>query len=138
MRRCRDERRVLYSKVGAALSIIFVPLGSTLELLVCPNLFWRILVARLLCDIFTVIVFALHFTKWGKRHIRLLTLSWVGLVQLTISWMIYMSEGAMSPYYAGLNLVMLAVAVLLPLTVSEIVVACAGTFGMYLAACFFR
>ena len=130
--------RVRYSKVGSLLSLVLVPAGSSLELFVYPHLFWSILRIRLLCDALTAPAFALHFTRFGRRHIRLLSIFWVVLVQLAIAWMIYLSEGAMSPYYAGLNLVLVCVAVVLPFTPSEALGICAVTIVAYLMACHFH
>jgi signal transduction histidine kinase len=130
--------RVRYSKVGSLLSLVLVPAGSTLELFVYPHLFWPILQIRLLCDALTAPAFALHFTRFGRRHIRALSIFWVLLVQLAIAWMIYLSEGAMSPYYAGLNLVLVCVAVVLPFTPWEAAGICAATIAAYVAACHFH
>src|SRR5207247_5628258 len=53
-----------------------------------------------------------------------------------IAWMIYATDGADSPYYAGLNLVLLVVGFVLHWTFLESLVAVSLTMAMYLAACF--
>ncbi len=118
------------------LVLVLVPAGSSLDGLVYPSLFWDFFRVRFLVDLLVLGVFALHFTQLGRRQVHVLGLTWVLLVNMAISWMIYASEGAVSPYYAGLNLVILAVAVLLPWTFRETVLVCVATLGMYLAACF--
>ncbi len=130
------DLRLLYSKVGCVLSLILMPAGSILDHFVYPHLFWRILWVRALCDLLTLGLLGLHFTPFGRRHVRALGLSWVLLVQVSISWMVYVSEGSASPYYAGLNLAILAAAVLLPYTFLETLLLFALTLVMYLAACF--
>ncbi len=130
------ELRLLYSKVGCVLSLVLMPAGSILDHFVYPELFWRILWVRALCDVLTVGLLGLHFTPFGRRHVRALGLSWVLLVQISISWMVYVSEGSASPYYAGLNLAILAAAVLLPYTFLETLLLFGLTLVMYLAACF--
>jgi len=84
------------------------------------------------------VIFATHFTDFGRRHVKALGLSWAVLPQAAISYMIYISEGGGSPYYAGLNLMILGAAVLLPWTVVETLFICAATLVFYLAACFFH
>jgi two-component system sensor histidine kinase PhcS len=54
---------------------------------------------------------------------------------LAICWMIYASEGANSPYYAGLNLVMLAGCLLTTYNARKAAVFCGVTIGCYAAAC---
>ena len=130
------DLRLLYSKVGCVLSLVLMPAGSILDHFVYPHLFWRILWVRALCDVLTVGLLGLHFTPFGRRHVRALGLSWVLLVQVSISWMVYVSEGSASPYYAGLNLAILAAAVLLPYTFLETLLLFGLTLMMYLAACF--
>ena len=132
------DRRVLYSKVGCLLSMVLVPAGSTLEYFVYPALFWHILTVRLACSTFIGIILGLHFTEFGRRHIRILGLAWIMVIPASINWMIYLTEGAMSPYYAGLNLVLLGAGVLLPWTFLETAILSGSTMGMYLLACFFH
>ncbi len=131
------EVRLSYSKVGCILVLILVPAGSLLDFLVYErlHLVWPFFKIRLLVDVVTAGILALHFTAIGRRYVGLLGLSWVLVVNLAISWMIYASEGAVSPYYAGLNLVILAVGVLLPWGLSETLFACMITLAMYLTAC---
>ncbi len=52
-----------------------------------------------------------------------------------MSWMIYATEGVSSPYYAGLNIVLLVVGLVLHWTVIESVVVVSVTMAMYITAC---
>ena len=58
-------------------------------------------------------------TPIGSRHDRLLGLILPGLPTFFISWMIYLKEGPVSPYYAGLNLVLLGAVIILRWSVWE-------------------
>ena len=51
----------------------------------------------------------------------------------TICWMIYASEGVLSPYYAGLNIVMVGVILLIPYTLKEAGLICAIVVASYAA-----
>ncbi|HEU6447737.1 MAG TPA: ATP-binding protein [Verrucomicrobiae bacterium] len=55
-----------------------------------------------------------------------------------ICWMIYTTDGLDSPYYAGLNLVLLSIALVMRWTVTLSIAASLSVISMYLAACFFR
>jgi two-component system sensor histidine kinase PhcS len=57
------------------------------------------------------------------------------LAALAICWMIYLAEGALSPYYAGLNIVIAAAILLIPYTLPEAVVVCGFVACVYTAAC---
>src|SRR6266496_1674979 len=52
--------------------------------------------------------------------------------------MIYQTEGPNSPYYAGLNLVLVGAAIVLRWTVRDSALVVVVTLGMYSLACFFH
>src|SRR6185295_10498370 len=62
-------------------------------------------------------------------------MGWYILPAFFISMMIGLSEGATSPYYAGLNLVILAVSSVIQATLAESIVAVLLVSLMYGAAC---
>ena len=55
-----------------------------------------------------------------------------------ISWMIYETDGAESPYYAGLNLVLLVIGFVLQWTFAESLTAVSLVVAMYITACYAR
>jgi signal transduction histidine kinase len=129
------DARLRYSKVVLALSIVLVPAGTSLDWFVYPHRLTEFLLVRLGVAGVAAIALALHYTPFAPRHIR-----WFGmfvplLINAAISWMILRSEGAASPYYAGMNLALLGIAVLVPWSFGEAVVACGMTVAFYFAAC---
>jgi signal transduction histidine kinase len=128
------RQRVLHSKIGAGLALVLMPAGVLLDLFVYPEMVWPLLASRLICDVLVLGVLMLLFTEFGKRHINLLGITWALLPGATMSWMIYATEGAASPYYAGLNLVIIGVALLMPWTMVEVAITCALTLLFYLLA----
>src|SRR5690606_9565977 len=60
---------------------------------------------------------------------------WPLLPAVSISWMIAITEGAASPYYAGLNLVIIIACTLMPYTLRDAVVISSITIVLFLAAC---
>jgi two-component system sensor histidine kinase PhcS len=75
------------------------------------------------------------FTSWGHRHIRLLGNAPPLVPCITICWMIYATEGVFSPYYAGLNLVLVGVILLVPYTLREAGTICGIVVVCYAVAC---
>ena len=49
--------------------------------------------------------------------------------------MIYATEGVISPYYAGMNLVLVGVCLLIPYTLAEAASICGSVVVCYSAAC---
>jgi signal transduction histidine kinase len=125
---------VLHSKIGCVLALVLMPAGITLDWFVYPEHLWQLLGARLLCDVGVLVVLALLFTPFGARNIRVLGIAWAMLPCAAISWMIYYTQGVISPYYAGLNLVIIAVSLLMPWTLGEVLATCLITLGMYMLA----
>ena len=54
---------------------------------------------------------------------------------MAIAWMIYLTEGIRSPYYAGMNIVMVAVVLLIPFALAEASIFCAFVIICYASAC---
>lgn len=110
-----SERDVIIrnNQVACILGIIFMPAGSTLDWFVYPNdltsFFWY----RLLCSLLLGVVWFLFTTESGRRFYRGLGLVEVSLPMLFMSLMIFQTDGGQSPYYAGINLVVVGTGILL-------------------------
>jgi len=112
--------RLRTGKVACMLVIFLMPLGSTLDAFVYLD-HWRFfLVLRLICSGLAALLLALHFKNWEAQHYRLLgqpvhrllALPIALLPAFFIAWMIYVTEGVRSPYYASLSLIVLAMNVM--------------------------
>ncbi len=130
--------RLRFSRVLHVLVIALVPAGTSLDWFVYPELLNELFVVRVSVATITGLALLVHHTAFVKRHIR-----WFGmlvplLVSASIAWMVLRTEGATSPYYAGLCLVLTGIGVLLPWSFREALVACLFTLGSYLAACLFH
>jgi signal transduction histidine kinase len=135
--------RVRNYKVGCLLAFIFMPAGASLDYFVYPHNVWtshlstNFLALRLLCSaLLAAIGLGLHFRP-KTNYYRVLG-SLVALLPLfSIAWMIYVTQGGASPYYAGLNIVMLGAALLLRWTLFDSIVVFLLSIAAYLAACTF-
>jgi signal transduction histidine kinase len=109
--------------------------GISLDFFVYPELLQELLSIRILCDAATAVLLAASFSSLGQRVITPLGHAVMLVPVVSMSLMIYVSEGAMSPYYAGLNLVFLGVGVLMPWSVKETLGFCLITILIYVSAC---
>ena len=114
-----QDYRVSLSVIGCVVSLILVPAGFILDWAMYPELFFPFLWIRIACDVFIAAILALHFTQIGRQNIRTLMFLWSLAIQVCICGMIYLTNGSSSTYYAGLNLVVLAIGFVLPFSVSE-------------------
>ncbi len=122
-------------RLGCYLGMILMPAGFVLDWLVYPGKLIPFLVLRLVCSaLIGLFLFALK-TREGQRRFRQIGICLAMLPALFISVMICLTEGGASPYYAGLNLVLLVVGFILHWTLIESVVAVALVNLTYLAAC---
>lgn len=123
-------------RTATILAAFFVPAGATLDALVCPAYFWEFFALRLACS--GVLLFLWWFvkTRFGMRFYRLLGWIMPAVPTAMISFMIYATQGAGSPYYAGLNLVLVGAAILLRWTLLDSIVILFEVLVLYLAACF--
>lgn len=123
-----------WSKTLAALGFSLIPLFFVLDLVTMPrHLLKQFGMYRLVS---TAVVFAqyfvLHYTKPGPRsHLHGYFFTFV--VGGVIAWMTHDLGGFDSSYYAGLNLVMIAVNMLLPWSVSNSVFNALLVLLMYIA-----
>jgi two-component system sensor histidine kinase PhcS len=133
----KDERLVWVRnfRVACILAFIFVPGGSMLDALVYPKYFSDFFKLRLIFSALLLFIWWFVQTSVGLRIYRLLGLILPALPTLCCTILIYKTEGASSPYYAGLNLVLLGAAIILRWTVVDSLLAFLEVLGLYLAAC---
>jgi two-component system, sensor histidine kinase PhcS len=83
-----------------------------------------------------VLYFVLR-TDFGEKYYHFQGLVLLFLPSATIAWMVYATEGTASPYYAGLTLVLMILAVVLDWTPWQSVVSVLLVLTLYLTACLF-
>jgi signal transduction histidine kinase len=132
------QDRLNTGKVACLLVVCLMPLGIALDYFVYPGSMDFFLALRLACCALAGGLWFLHTTQFGYRHHRMLGIPIALLPAFFIAWMIYATEGPVSPYYAGLNLILLAVSVVVRWNVAESLMAVGGVQLMYLAACLLK
>jgi len=138
LHRYEQQERISTGKVAAALVVFLMPLGVVLDYIVYPGDTHRLylfLALRLLCSLLAGIIWFIFYTPLAQRTYRWLGLPIAWLPSFFMAWMIFETNGSDSTYYAGLNLVLLAISVVVRWSTWESIIAVAGVHLMYLAAC---
>jgi signal transduction histidine kinase len=138
---CRET--VSNFKVACIIGMILMPAGVILDYAVYPEaaypgLALQFLRLRFLSSVLIGVFLTVLLTPLGRKYYRFLGISLFMLPASFIAYMINASEGAASPYYAGLNLVLLVLAFVLHWTFRESLSAALLVLGLYLAAVWFH
>ncbi len=126
-------------QVAVGLSVVGIPGGFVLDYFLYPSQFGAFLAVR-----FVVAVLLLGIGVWlfaEKKRIGVLRIKALGvLAALVMNFafcvMIYATNGAASPYFVGINLIMTCWAVMLPWSWIETTVVCVLSYAGYAVACF--
>jgi two-component system, sensor histidine kinase PhcS len=136
-----DRRETISNfKVACIIGMITMPAGVILDNAVYPDAHYpglalQFLRLRFLSSVLIGVFLTVLLTPLGRKYYRFLGISLFMLPASFIAYMIYASpEGAASPYYAGLNLVLLVLAFVLHWTFRESLSAAVLVLGLYLAA----
>lgn len=123
------------SQVGALLVLALMPVGAVLDIVVYPDFFALFLLLRVVCSVIAGVGWRLLKTSFGERFYRPFGLFLFLLPSAFISLMIYYTEGVDSPYYAGLNLVLVGMSWVVQMRTVDSIVAVLLTLVMYGTAC---
>ncbi len=135
-RESERDFRVHQAWIGCILVLICMPAGAWLDWFVYPeHVSGFFIFGRLLCDVAVAPLYWILTQPQGRKHIAVIGLIWPLLPAVSISWMIYATNGSASPYYAGLLLVLIVACQLMPYTLREAAIVCASTLALYLIAC---
>jgi len=122
-------------KVACVLGMLLMPAGFILDWYVYHDKAWPyFFILRLASSGLIGAFLAVLLTEFGRKHYRLLGVILFMIPASFIAWMIRETEGASSPYYAGLNLVLLVLAFVLHWTFWESFTAATLVVVLYLSA----
>lgn len=113
--------RAYLNQIGCLVSIVIVTLGIPLDYIVYPDHFAQFTALRLFEVGFLALMFGLTTLPSMRPHLFRITAIFTGSVIATVCVIIYVTEGAVSPYYAGINLVMIGIGFIMGLTFREAV-----------------
>ena len=126
------QERIHTGQIASALVVFLMPAGVVLDYFVYREKLEPFFWIRLFGSALALVLWILHTSAFGKKHVRWLGLPIPFVPAFCIAWMIHLTGDMGSPYYAGLNLVLLAVSVVGHWTFFESLFAVAGVTLMYL------
>ncbi len=133
-----QQYRVDFSRTCAYIAIILILLGVGLDYVLYPHMQALFGSVRVFVSLLIYCVILALRTKWGQDRIEVLSFVWLLLPQIMITWMIAVTEGAISPYSIGLYLAIFASSIALPFNIWHNFVLSCITFLLYIAACSFH
>ncbi len=124
--------------VLSGLSVLVVPGGFVLDYFLYPHEFLTFLAVRLATAGFLILLIGLLYL--ARKSQRLTWIKSLGVISAlsvnsAMCFMIYRTEGAKSPYFVGLILVLTCWSILSPWTVVETASMCFLSILVYLLAC---
>jgi len=132
------EVRIRTGKLACWLVICLMPLGFTLDYFIYHDRWGAFLLLRCFCSLLVFILLGLHYTNFARRNYPIVGLPVVLLPAFFITLMIHVGgdekagEDAARNYYAGLNLIMLAVSAVGHWNLRETIYAVGSVTAMYL------
>ena len=132
-----EERKLRFdqSKIGAWLMLFLIPGGVIVDVTSHPQFVAELTGYRIIAIICVLGVIALHWTEFGEQHPTLLINLWLGTGCLMVAYMIYAIDGTRSTYYESLVLAPLAIGILLPLSVRDVILFSVMILAVYVLAC---
>ena len=126
------QRFRLFTLLGA----IFMPLFSVLDYFYYPALWKEFFISRMAVSVYCLFILSVDHTRKTGTWIMYAGLVGYYLAGACIIWMITVSEGYESQYYAGLNLMFVGFCTIIPLEAWRLAMHVAGLYLMYVAAIF--
>ncbi len=129
------DRMVARLRLMCWLALVLVPLFFALDLLLHPGVIGSLLVIRSIMIGCCLMALAAMRTELGRRSVAALSVFMVWQAGFGVALMTALDGGASSGYYAGINLVMLGAAVLLPWDAMLSLGAAAALIVSYVGVC---
>jgi hypothetical protein len=104
------------TRLGCVLGLILFPVFNVLDRFVYKDQADDFLILRFAVSAAMALLYPMFSTRLGQKYYRLHGLILLTLPSMGIAWMIHATEGAFSPYYAGLTFVLMFLAVVLDWT----------------------
>lgn len=134
----REQERKLTirkTRLGCLIGFFLVPAFSVLDHFVYHKEVGRFLWIRVICAALLLLAVPLFRTRIGQKYYQVQGVVLLMLPAISIAWMIAVTTGPSSPYYAGLNLALMILAVVLAWTFWQSMTAVTLILFLYLATC---
>lgn len=118
-------------KIGLCLAAAFTILFGGLDFIYYPTYTSKLIAVRLVVDFLLIIFFVFAYFDRIK-NVKIAGIVWAFFLFIFIDILIFITEGAASPYYAGLNLTVVALSVVMPWSFLETLLVCISLLFFYL------
>jgi signal transduction histidine kinase len=129
------QDQITYSSIATVLSIVLNMACSIMDHFVYPDKAWLFLQMRIVSSFVVLLVWILF--RFRLVHYRVFGVMWYASPLICILGLIYLANDPYSPYYAGLNIVLLAVGLLSPWTYRQNLLSAISILAAYWAVCYF-
>jgi putative nucleotidyltransferase with HDIG domain len=126
------EKAIHDTQLSAIASSIAFMLFSLLDFFVYPKLFVLFLLFRFGVVVLNLFLYLIVQTKFGKTYPREVAMAEYLVYAISIILMIHSAEGYLSPYYAGINVVLIGFIFILPLDARRTIIVCSAIYLLYL------
>ncbi len=130
----RQAQWLRFSVYSAWLAVTLVPGFAVLDYLVYPDQFYFFFLLRNAVTM-VVGVLAMISVKLIPAYVKELTIAGYSLIQVMLAYMIAVTEGSSSSYYAGMNIALIGMGFFLPTVLLETFLFSLGTLILYGLAC---
>ena len=117
----RERKQIINRAItlGSLLCALLVPVFGLLDFVIKPHMIINFAVLRIFATGICIFVYFLSKTSFGQKNWFLLSIMVVLSVCGSIAVMCRLDQGAIDPYYAGINLPLLGFAIMFPLNFRE-------------------
>lgn len=126
------DKAVRDTRLTAIVASILFLLFCILDYFAYPRSFLLFFLIRCVVVLGSGLIFLLMWTQVGTRHPRLFAMLEYMLCGSGIVLMVHLSDGYASPYYAGVNLVLMAFISIIPLDAKRTALICTILYAIYL------
>ncbi len=120
-------------KVTCYIGIIFYPIFGALDIFVYPDKYQMLWALRIVVVVMCIIIYLSLNTKLVKNNTQKIAMIMMMVSGIDIATMCHLTGGPSSMYYAGINLTVLLMIFVLPLTVKKVMVTCLIIYAYYIS-----
>ncbi|MFP4425936.1 MAG: HD domain-containing phosphohydrolase [Spirochaetaceae bacterium] len=125
------EKAIRDARQTTVVASIFFVVFAALDYVLYPAQFQVLLLIRFAVVLLNMAVRAALSSGFGKRYVLELAMLEYLICGIAIATMVHLVGGYGSPYYAGINLVLLGFIVILPLDLTRTAIVCAIIYASY-------
>ncbi|MDA3950617.1 MAG: ATP-binding protein [Spirochaeta sp.] len=134
----QKDRALRNSRIAAVFATIAIMIFALLDTVVYPHLVQDFLLIRLGVVAVSIVLFALTWVPGARNYGREIGMVQYVVTALSIVLMIHLSEGYLSPYYAGINVILIVFLAILPMDHIRAMIICGIIYTAYLVPILMR